>query len=556
MFSAIAHDWSVFWDGVSRRPRGFFIALILITLLGAAVRVYKLGDYPGGFGQDEAVVLYDAWCFLETGAEHHGDRWPLNAREFGDYPSALPSYYMLPLVALFGPSPVAHRMFCALLNAAAIFIAGLLMRRLFRSPAAGLFTAILLAVAPWNIFFSRWAVSAGYCTFFKVFALWLLHRLLTHEGVKRGSLLAAAGVGFALFLWTHTYLSQYFFAPFMIGAAFLLWHKHNWPRIIVAGGTYSVLMIAALWSRVVIPSAASGRLQKELVFYTDKGWTLLWENYCDYQSLEFLFQAPQMLPLQSLPGVAHISNLLWPIYLFGLGVLIAAALVPGWLLGQLGRPAVLSDRVAWRRAAIWLLLGVALAPFASAIFIAELYTARLTHLLMQVILVTAVGCTGTWYLLQRIPGRFAGIVFVSLLSLYLGSQLANTAEGLSRNNMDLKKELQQGLPDVMRYLARQPDVRSASFPPRLHQVYIYHLCFTPVHPARLNYAELTPSPAKPGERWRYDEINRVGNYYFNQNLDRNEIARTATLRHQVRDRDRIWFDLYERNGDWFVLKSP
>jgi hypothetical protein len=25
------------------------------------------------------------------------------------------------------------------------------------------------------------------------------------------------------------------------------------------------------------------------------------------------------------------------------------------------------------------------------------------------------------------------------------------------------------------------------------------------------------------------------------------------LRHQVRDRDRIWYDLYEREGDWYVL---
>jgi xanthosine utilization system XapX-like protein len=340
----------------------------------------------------------------------------------------------------------------------------------------------------------------------------------------------------------------------MIGAAFLLWHKKNWSKIFVAGGTYSVFMIAALWARVVNPAAASGRLQNELVFYTNKGWTLFWENYCDYQSLEFLFHAPQMLALQSLRGVAHINNLLWPFYLLGLVALMAAALAPGWLLRQLGRPATSSDQLHWRRVAIWMLFGVALAPFASAIFIAELYTARLTHLLMQVLMVAGLGCACVWYLLQRLPGRFAGVVFVGLLSLYLASQIANTAEGLSRNNVDLKMDLQHGLPEVMRYLARQPNVRSAAFPELLHQVYIYHLCFTPVHPSKLNYAELTPPLAEPGERWHYDEINQVGNYYFNQKLDGIAIAKTAILRHQVRDNDRIWFDLYERNGDWFVLR--
>jgi hypothetical protein len=340
----------------------------------------------------------------------------------------------------------------------------------------------------------------------------------------------------------------------MIGAAFLLWHKGNWPRIFVAGGTYSAFMIAALWARAANPAAASGRLQNELVFYTNKGWTLFWENYCDYQSLEYLFHAPQMLALQSLRGVAHINNLLWPLYVLGLAALVIAALAPGWLLRQLRRPCALSDQQHGRRVALWLLFGVTVAPFASAIFIAELYTARLTHLLMQVLMVSALGCTCVWYLLQRIPGRFAGAAFVALLSLYLVSQMVNTAEGLSRNNEDLKKDLQQGLPEVMRYLARQPDVRSATFPLFLHQAYIYHLCFTPVHPARLNYAELTPPPAIPGRRWRYDEINKIGNYYFNQKLDKRHIAGTATLRHQVRDKDRSWYDLYERQGDWFVLR--
>ena len=100
---------------------------------------------------------------------------------------------------------------------------------------------------------------------------------------------------------THTYLSQYFFAPFMIGTAFLLWHKGNWPRIFVAGGTYSLLMITALWERVVNP-AANGRLQSDSIFYTGKAWTLFWQNYGDYHSLEYLFHAPQMLALQSLRG--------------------------------------------------------------------------------------------------------------------------------------------------------------------------------------------------------------------------------------------------------------
>ena len=90
--------------------------------------------------------------------------------------------------------------------------------------------------------------------------------------------------------------------------------------------------------------------------------------------------------------------------------------------------------------------------------------------------------------------------------------------------------------------------------PRVLQGYIYHLNFTPLHPALLNHGEVAPPPPGPDERWRYVEVNKVGNYYFNQDLDCGEVARTATLRHQVRDRDQIWYDLYERNGNWVVLR--
>ena len=33
----------------------YAILLGLLTLLAAGLRLYKLGDYPGGFGQDESA---------------------------------------------------------------------------------------------------------------------------------------------------------------------------------------------------------------------------------------------------------------------------------------------------------------------------------------------------------------------------------------------------------------------------------------------------------------------------------------------------------------------
>lgn len=536
------------------RPRvnGFFMALALITLLGAGLRLVKLGEYPGGFGQDEAVDLYDAWSLLTTGGEHHGDRWPLNSRQFGDSPSSLPSYITMPFVALLGPTEFAARLPCALLNVAAIPLFGLLLFGLFRSRAAGLFGAALLAVSPWNIYFSRWAVSPGFVTFFQVAGLLLILRLLTTQPARIRICGAAILTGFVLFLWTHQYLSQYFFAPLMIGVGLLLWSRKNWPRILLASGVYSLFMLLAILTRVNNPST-TGRLHRECIFFADHVGANFWHNYCEYQSFLYLFQAPKMLELHQIPGVAHIQHSLAPFYLLGLGVLIAAVFFPRRLLALLGRPGSEDDILHWRRAALWMLAGFLCAPVVGAIFTQKMYTARMTHLLLHVLLITSLGCATFWYLLRRIPLRVAAPIFAILLAFYLGQSTVKTFKGLVRSNLFFKEFLQQGVPEVMRYLARQPNVRSAHFP-RLLQGYIYHLCFTPVHPAKLNHTEVTPPTPGPDERWRYAEVNKVGNYYFNEDLDGTEIAKTATLRHQVRDNDQIWYDLYERNGDWFVLR--
>jgi hypothetical protein len=259
-----------------------------------------------------------------------------------------------------------------------------------------------------------------------------------------------------------------------------------------------------------------------------------------------------MLPLHQIPLVSHIQHSLAPFYLLGLAVLLAAAFIPKRLLTLLGRPNSADDIGHWRRASLWMLAGFLLAPIMGAIFTQEMYTARMTHLLTQALLITSLGCAAFWYLLCRLPFRAAAPIFAIVLVCYLGLSTVKTVKGLVRNNLFFKEYLQQGVPDVMRYLAQQPNVRSARLP-KLYQGYIYHLCFTPVHPSKLNYAEVSPPQPGAEERWRYAEVIRVGNYYFNQDLDGIEIAKTATLRHQVRDKDRIWFDLYERNGDWFVL---
>jgi len=534
------------------RLNSYITTLVLITLLGAGLRLYKLGDYPGGFGQDEAVGTYDAWSLLTTGREHHGDVWPLSSRQFGDYPPSTPTFLTIPFVALLGPTELATRLPCALFNAFAVFFFGLLATRLFRSEAAGLFAAALLAVSPWNIYFSRFAVSVGFITFFQVTAMWMLHRLLTREKEYSHPYLMAAAVGFMLFMWTHEYLSQYLFAPFIIGIAMLLWCRNNWRLIFTIGGVYSVFMIAAILVRLQVP-AASGRIQVHSILYAGHPvWEFL-ANYREYHSFLFLFNAPLMEPLQQIPKVAHINHFLSSYYIIGLAALIASVIAPAGALRLLGRPGPEAEAGSFRRAALLVIAWLVLAPVSGALFVQRMYTARVTHLLLGVLLVSGFGCAVAWHLLKRIPVKFVAPAFVVFFAAYLGMSTVKCANRFVQANPYFKMHFQYGMPEVMRYLAQQTNVRSVTFP-RMLQGYIYHLLFTPVHPRDLDYREVSPVFPKEGQ-WKYAVVHRVGNYLFEQDLNPDEVAKFAALRHQVRDRESIWFDLYEHDGNWFVVKK-
>lgn len=541
-------------DSIAPARRYYVLALILLTLLAAGLRLYKLGDYPGGFGQDEAVVAYDAWSLLTTGREHHGEWWPMNMRQFGDYCPGATTYLTLPTVALLGPTILATRLICALLNVAAVPFFGLLAARLFRSRSAGLFAAALLAFSPWSIYFSRWATNPCFVTFFQVTALWMLHRLLTGpEGRGRSPGMAVA-VGLMLFLWTHEYLSQYLFAPFLIGIGLLLWCRKNWARLLVSGGVYGVCMLAAAVARLRIP-AANGRLHQDSILFLKRPLWRFWCNYWDCYDFSFLFSYRPMRPLHQLPGMAHISHHLAPLFVLGLLILAIAVFWPRRLLRALGQPDSAEDADHWRRSALWVTAWLALAPVSNALFVQTMYTSRLTHLLVGVLLVIALACSVVWRLLRRLPAGILQIVpwaFVAAVGLYLGQQTVRTCQALVRANPYLKYYLQYGLPEVMRYLAAQPDVKSVRFD-HLHQAYVYHLMFTPVPPDRLDYAEVSPPLASEGRNWKYTKVGQVGTYRFNQTLDPAAVAREAVLRHQVRDADGVWFDLYEKDGDWMVI---
>ena len=153
----------------------FWLPLLAVLLFAAGVRLYKLGEYPQRFNQDEMVMGYDAWSLWQTGRDHHGDLLPINFRAFNDFVPPVNTYITAPFVGIFGLDEATTRLPMALMGIGAVFLVALLGRRWFGA-TAGLLAALFLAIDPWQVNYSRIAFPTSSITFFIAAALYTFTR--------------------------------------------------------------------------------------------------------------------------------------------------------------------------------------------------------------------------------------------------------------------------------------------------------------------------------------------------------------------------------------------
>jgi 4-amino-4-deoxy-L-arabinose transferase-like glycosyltransferase len=148
---------------------------LLIFLLGASLRFYRLGAIPGGLNGDELFNAIDA---LRIG----GGNWPVffagnNGRE------SLFLYLMAASLRLLGQNIFAMRLPAALLGSALVPLTYLLGRDLFNR-RVGLVGAALVAVSLWPVMESRWALRAVSLTFFTALTLYFAQRAFARKQAR------------------------------------------------------------------------------------------------------------------------------------------------------------------------------------------------------------------------------------------------------------------------------------------------------------------------------------------------------------------------------------
>src|SRR3990172_6173188 len=237
------------------------IILILILLLAALLRFYRLDSYPA-LNADEAAIGYNAYSLIETGKDEHGNSWPIHFQSFNDYKPGLYFYLVLPFVKVLGLNEWAVRIPGALLGVATVLVVYYLVEELFfnekwsmvngqwlkksskklliiNHQTLAIVASFMLAISPWHIHFSRGGWETNVATFFITCGVWLFLKSL-----KNAKFLVLSYSFFVASLYT--YHAARIVVPLLIMGLFLIYRKEvkkNLKEFIIAGVLGVILLI-------------------------------------------------------------------------------------------------------------------------------------------------------------------------------------------------------------------------------------------------------------------------------------------------------------------------
>lgn len=244
-----------------------YIILFLIVIVGAFLRFYQLGTNPPSLDWDEASLGYNAYSILNTGADEYGNRFPIAFRSFDDYKPPVYVYLTVPFVAIFGLNEFAVRFPAALIGITAIVVVYFLTKEILCSwdknkrEYIALTSALLLAISPWHLQFSRAAFEGNVGMFFLILSL-----LFFFKAFRNKYLYLPFALSFVLSIYS--YHSFRLINPILLLVLLVLFYKQLVKQKILVIISLIIIIVfsAATYISFLSPSGAGARLSMVTVF--------------------------------------------------------------------------------------------------------------------------------------------------------------------------------------------------------------------------------------------------------------------------------------------------
>lgn len=255
-----------------------YFPLLLITALAFFLRIYKISSFPPGLYSDETTYGYNAYSLLKTGKDEYGKSWPLTFKSFGDYKPPLTAWLTIPSVAIFGLNEFAVRLPSVIAGTLTVLIIYFLSKEIFpQSPKFSIakLSALLLAISPWHLEFSRSSMLVGIEAMFISLGL-----LLFLKGLKQPKWLYLSPLSFAAAMYTY-YGSRVTVALLALTAAIIFRKEvRKLKKHVIGAIIIGVLALLPLTIAIIkTPETLTGRARTISVFYDPGVRAKLWYSH-------------------------------------------------------------------------------------------------------------------------------------------------------------------------------------------------------------------------------------------------------------------------------------
>ena len=250
------------------------ITFIAVILIAGVLRLIGLDQFPAGLNADEASIGYNAYSLLQTGKDEYGTPSPLTFKSFGDYKPGLYFYLVMPFVKILGLNEWAVRIPSALLGIGTVVLIYFLGKEIFKNKWIGVLSALLLAITPMSIHFSRGSWESNAATFFITLGVFLF--------IKGNKFLGWSMISFLASMYT--YQSPRLIIPILLIFLLVLYRKEftsmilrfhsGQVRIIRIRGTVlgvALLIILTIPLILQFTSGAGNTRFSGLSFFSDSG---------------------------------------------------------------------------------------------------------------------------------------------------------------------------------------------------------------------------------------------------------------------------------------------
>ena len=559
------------------------IALIIIILLAAFLRLWRLDSYPA-LNADEAAIGYNAYSLIETGRDEHGNPWPIHFQSFNDYKPGLYFYLVLPFVKFLGLNEWSVRLPGAILGVATVFVVYLLVLELgilgrlgknHRTPAS--LAALMLAISPWHIHFSRGGWEVNVATFFITCGVWLFLK-----AIRKPKLFVISFSFFVLSLFT--YHAARIVVPLLVLGLFVIYReeiKRN-LRVFTVGVLFGVILFIPLGldlTKGSVFSRAAGvglfsdpgpieRINEQrgehgnltnpfsvILHNKPINYTLSFlENWGEHFSGEFLFLTGDDIQRNKVPetGQMYITDLLF--VLIGLASLLSSKFKNKQ---SLSFQAQSSKLILW-----WLVV----APVAAALTFQSPHSLRANNMVIPLVIISAYGLVTIlgWLKKQKryfmVIGHWSLVILIAWqFSRYLHIYYKHMAKEYSFSS-------QYGVKELVSYIKEEGNkYEKIVVTDAYDQPYILFLFYLRYPPEKFQGGPASPYASQGGhsltlrDQFGFSTVESFDNYQFQKILfDQDKISYPGSLiigtDEDIPDEANVVKEIYGTNGyKYFVI---